>query len=140
MTYNEKNGLHFWAKTTAEGKPGISVYDHMVNVGCVARCIAETSPEILKRFRLQASTVGALAGLHDLGKISPGFQRKCEAWLEENGLVKVARNGCWDTAMESDHGKVSHSIIQDFLLPQKQVVIFMLGLMNLTKEIYRNMG
>ena len=38
---------HFWAKTTSEDKPGISVYDHMVNVGCVARGLAETCPEIL---------------------------------------------------------------------------------------------
>lgn len=107
---------HFWAKTTPDDKPGISVYDHMMNVGCVARCIAEASPEILERFNLQSSSVGALAALHDLGKISPGFQRKCEAWLEENGLIKTARNGCWDTAMESDHGKVSHAAIQTFLV------------------------
>lgn len=106
---------HFWAKTSSAGKPGISVYDHMMNVGCVARCIAEASPEILERFNLQSAAVGALAALHDIGKISPGFQRKCEAWLEENGLVKTARNGCWDTAMESDHGKVSHAAIQVFL-------------------------
>lgn len=106
---------YFWAKTTKDKKPGISVYDHMMNVGYVARCIAETSPRILERFHLQPSAVGALAALHDLGKISPGFQRKCEAWLEENGLVKIARNGCWDTAMESDHAKVSHAAIQTFL-------------------------
>lgn len=105
----------FWAKTTLDGKPGISVYDHMVNVGYVARCIAETEPQLLERFHLRSSVVGALAALHDLGKISPGFQRKCEAWLEENGLIKTARNGCWDTAMESDHGKVSHAAIQAFL-------------------------
>ena len=97
-------------------KPGISVYDHMVHVGCVARCIAETSPEILERFQLRLSVVGMLAALHDLGKISPGFQRKCKAWLEENGLTKIAKNGCWDTGMESDHGKVSHSAIQTFLM------------------------
>lgn len=106
---------HFWAKTTPDGKPGISVYDHMANVGYVARCIAEASQELLERFHLQSSVVGALAALHDLGKISPGFQQKCEAWLEENGLVKVARNNCWDTAMEKDHGKVSHAAIQAFL-------------------------
>jgi CRISPR-associated endonuclease/helicase Cas3 len=107
---------YFWAKTTPEGKPGVSVYDHMVNVGCVARCLAEMSPDILERFHLQSSTVGALAALHDLGKISPGFQQKCEIWLEENGLLKTARNGCWDTGMESDHGKVSHAVIQAFLV------------------------
>jgi CRISPR-associated endonuclease/helicase Cas3 len=106
---------YFWAKTTSEGKPGVSVYDHMVDVGWVARCLAEMSRDTLERFHLQPSIVGALAALHDLGKISPGFQRKCETWLEENGLLKAARNGCWDTAMESDHGKVSHAAIQTFL-------------------------
>jgi len=106
---------HFWAKTTPDEKPGLSVYDHMANVGNVARAIAETSPELLERFHMKSSLVGALSALHDLGKISPGFQRKCEAWLEENGLTKIARNGVWDTAMESDHGKVSHSSIQAFL-------------------------
>jgi len=108
--------IHFWAKTTPERKPGISVYDHMVNVGCVARCMAETSPIILERFHLQLSLIGALVALHDLGKISPGFQRKCEAWLVENGLLKTDKNMCWDTAMEADHGKVSHAAIQAFLL------------------------
>jgi len=110
--------MEFWAKTTTEGKPGISVFDHMLNVGCVALCIAEAAPELLQRFNLQSQLVGALAALHDIGKISPGFQRKCLAWLEENGLVKIDRNACWDTAMESDHGKVSHSAIQSFLLNQ----------------------
>ncbi|MFH1504729.1 MAG: CRISPR-associated endonuclease Cas3'', partial [Candidatus Omnitrophota bacterium] len=107
---------YFWAKTILDEKPGISVYDHMVNVGCVAQCLAETFPNLLERFKLQLSAIGALAALHDIGKISPGFQRKCEAWLKENGLSKIARNGCWDTAMESDHGKVSHEAIQAFLL------------------------
>lgn len=107
--------MYFWAKTTADGQPGLSVFDHMLNVGCVARCIAKASPGLLDQFHLPLSEVGALAALHDLGKISPGFQRKCEAWLEANDLVRIARNGCWDTAMESDHGKVSHAAIQDFL-------------------------
>ena len=110
--------IHFWAKTTPEGKPGISVFDHMVNVGCVARCIAEMWPEVLEYFHFRSKEIGALTALHDLGKISPGFQRKCEAWLEENDLMKVARNGCWDTGMESDHGKISHSAIQEFLEQQ----------------------
>ncbi len=116
MAEDPKIATHFWAKTTPEGKPGISVYDHMANVGYVARLIAEISPDILKRFSLQSSAVGALAALHDLGKLSPGFQRKCTGWLEENGLVEIARNGCWDTVMESDHGKISHAAIQTFLL------------------------
>jgi CRISPR-associated endonuclease/helicase Cas3 len=73
----------FWAKTTSIGEPGISVYEHMLNVGYVARCFAESSPKLLKRFQLRANEVAAIASLHDLGKISPGFQRKCEPGLSE---------------------------------------------------------
>jgi len=110
--------LDFWAKTTSDNRPGISVFQHMINVGCVAQCIAEISPQLLTRFNLQSSLVSALSALHDLGKISPGFQQKCGIWLEENNLLKIARNGCWDTGTESDHGKVSHAAIQDFLVSQ----------------------
>lgn len=109
-------GVNFWAKTTEDGKPGISVFEHMVNVGCVARCIAEATPELLKRFNLLSSIVGALVALHDLGKISPGFQRKCEHWLVAHNLGLVARKGAWETGTEPDHGKASHAAVQDFLV------------------------
>ena len=112
----DKNLVDFWAKTTPDGEPGISVFRHMMNVGCVAHCIAEILPEILARFNLQSTEVGAFAALHDLGKISPGFQRKCKVWLEENELMKIDRNGCWDTGMESNHGIISQSATQDFLV------------------------
>lgn len=109
---------HFWAKTDTDGHPGLSVHAHMINVGCVALCIAKNAPGLLIRFQLTPAEIAALAALHDLGKISPGFQRKCPLWLARHGLEHVSRNGCWDTVMESDHGKVSHSTIQTFLLAQ----------------------
>lgn len=104
----------FWAKTTPDNLPGISVFDHMINVGCVARSIAKNLQELIDAFRLEPSVIGALAALHDLGKISPGFQMKCEEWLKKKGLQKIAQNGCWDTAMEADHGKTTHSALQDY--------------------------
>ncbi|HNV36371.1 MAG TPA: CRISPR-associated helicase Cas3' [Rectinema sp.] len=107
--------IHFWAKTTENGAPGISVYQHMINVGCVAQCIAEIQKDLLESFRLRASEVGALAALHDIGKISPGFQRKCMAWLKENNLLKIESEGNWQDEMEPDHGKISYVIIQSFL-------------------------
>ncbi|MBN1412901.1 MAG: CRISPR-associated helicase Cas3' [Spirochaetales bacterium] len=113
--------IKFWAKTTPQNEPGVSVYEHMLNVGNVARILAEMTPHLLKLFHLEAKEVGALAALHDLGKISPGFQRKCEKWLIEHDLVKIAKNNVWDTAMESDHGKVSHAAIQKFLLDSGMV-------------------
>lgn len=106
---------NFWAKTTEDNTPGISVYQHMFNVGCVAQCLADMNPVLMKLFELRSSEVGALAALHDIGKISPGFQRKCQAWLEGNHLTKIERNGLWITEMEGDHGKISHAVIQKFL-------------------------
>lgn len=88
----------------------------MINVGSVACVIAAMYPDILKHYNFKASDIGALAALHDLGKISPGFQRKCEEWIVKNDLVKVDRNYVWDTSMEADHGKVSQSAIHDCLL------------------------
>ena len=96
--------VHFWAKTTDGDRPGISVAGHMENVGCVARCLAELAPSLLERFAVGAAEAGALAALHDLGKISPGFQRKSAVWLEASGLTELARRWAWDTTMESHPG------------------------------------
>lgn len=108
----------FWGKTTDGDKPGISVYDHMINVGCVARCIAESSPVLLDRFNVKSSEVGALAALHDLGKISPGFQQKCATWLEQHNLTVIAARCFWQRDYETDHGKVTHAAVQEFLTQQ----------------------
>lgn len=107
----------FWSKTTEDGQPGVSVYQHMINVGRVAQGLAEANPGLLKLFNLRLQEIGALAALHDIGKISPGFQMKCSAWLEKHRLQEIARRG-WKGCMESDHGKVSHAAIQKFLLKQ----------------------
>jgi CRISPR-associated endonuclease/helicase Cas3 len=87
----------------------------MLNVGCVAQCLAEQAPELVVRFKLGAPLLGALAALHDLGKISPGFQRKCEAWLEANGLVDLDRRWRWETSLESNHAAVTHDAVQSLL-------------------------
>ncbi|MDP2877591.1 MAG: CRISPR-associated helicase Cas3' [Holophaga sp.] len=100
----------------ADGQPGISVCEHMLNVGCVAQCLAEASPELLARFKLPSAVVGSIAALHDLGKISPGFQRKCPAWLAENGLVEIDRNCGWSKTTESSHAKVTHAAVQKSLV------------------------
>jgi len=107
---------YFWAKTLPDGQLGISVFEHMLNVGCVAQCLAALSPALLERFQVRAELVGALAALHDLGKISPGFQRKCEAWLVENSLVDLDRRCIWQTTLEGNHAGITHEALE-LLLP-----------------------
>src|ERR1035437_9181480 len=97
---NTYDHSRFWAKIDDSGNLGISVYQHMLNVGCVAKELAETKPNILKYFNIDSSMIGALAALHDLGKISPGFQQKWKGWLSIEGLRRVAEMYHWDSMME----------------------------------------
>lgn len=53
--------VQFWAKTTADGRPGISVRDHCLNVGCVAEALRELLPESLKEL-LSTELWAALLG------------------------------------------------------------------------------
>ena len=59
-----------------------------------------------------------LAALHDVGKISPGFLRKCEFWLVQSGLTEVARREDWANH-ESDHARVSQWALQKVLASAK---------------------
>lgn len=106
--------LHFWAKTTPEGQPGISVFHHMLNVGQVALQITKAKETTLQHFKLRPETVAALAALHDIGKISQGFQSKCPAWLEQNDLKEVSVAHGWQN-LEQDHSKVSQYTVQNLL-------------------------
>src|SRR5687767_6733085 len=77
-----------WAKTMkdAQGRevPGINVRDHCFNVGCVAEALMELLPAQLKS--LLPRGAATLAALHDIGKVSPGFQKKSSHWLLRNPL------------------------------------------------------
>jgi len=100
----------FWAKTTAAGDPVISVRDHCVNVGCVADALIKRLPACVRGLIPRGAT--ALAALHDIGKISPGFQRKCPAWrqhFETHELERVWGQG------ETNHAAVSHALIGNWL-------------------------
>jgi CRISPR-associated endonuclease/helicase Cas3 len=98
-----------WAKTTkdAEGRQvtGINVRDHCLNVGCVAEALIELLPAQLKA--LLPRGAATLAALHDIGKVSPGFQKKCTDWLLRNPLP----HGVY----EADHAKVSQFTVREIL-------------------------
>lgn len=102
--------VKFWAKTTEKGLPGISVHDHCLNVGCVAEAIIASLPANVRS--LLPCGAATLAALHDVGKICPGFQAKCDAWIHKNGLVQAAISGQWKLGCETDHAKVSQWTLQ----------------------------
>jgi CRISPR-associated endonuclease/helicase Cas3 len=98
-----------WAKTTkdgkpGDGKPGISVRDHCLNVGCVAEALFPLLPLQLRQ--LIPPGAATLAALHDIGKISPGFQQKCTPWLMKYDLAGTAEKQNWKLR-ETNHGKVT---------------------------------
>ena len=106
---------YFWAKTLKDAQGpelgmGISVRDHCLNVGCVGEAMAARLPVS----PVDRALVVWLAACHDIGKISPGFQRKCDAWLLEHGLQAEAETRSWKLA-ERDHSKVSQFTLQHLL-------------------------
>lgn len=101
-----------WAKTTEDGKPGISVRDHCLNVGSVAAALIALLPANLQRQIPPGATV--LAALHDVGKVSPGFQIKSQAWLAQHALTEQALAEDWGIRL-SDHAKISQFTVQSLL-------------------------
>ena len=103
----------FWAKTTKDGLPGISVRDHCLNVGCVAEALIDALPAAVRM--LLPPGAATLAALHDVGKITLGFQAKCPQWLKGDGLPKFSPG---EVALSvSDHALVSQVFLQRALNP-----------------------
>lgn len=105
-----------WAKTIDGKNPGINVRNHCLNVGCVARALLSLLPPQLQALIPPGAVT--LAALHDIGKVSPGFQVKSETWLAQRSLRERAWVECW-SAGESDHAKTSQFTVQQLLSNSK---------------------
>jgi CRISPR-associated endonuclease/helicase Cas3 len=99
------------AKTTPDGAAGIDVLAHCQNVHSVAEALMAYLPNSLhKKIREPALLATAL---HDVGKVSPGFQKKY--------FNNVLSQHCPDLAamsnsgFETNHAAISHAAINHSL-------------------------
>jgi CRISPR-associated endonuclease/helicase Cas3 len=106
-----------WAKTVKDARgqdiPGLSVFHHCLNVGCVAEALIAAMPPVVRGI-LPFGTA-TLAALHDVGKLTLGFQAKSTEWLLGSGLDAVARREALLSI--SDHALVSQVFLQKLLKP-----------------------
>lgn len=99
------------AKSTIDGTPSISVSEHCQIVGEVSKALMEQlSPSTLS---LLGNNPPVVVSLHDLGKVSPGFQKKLNPERVEllaPGLAKLPNTG-----FETLHAKVSEIALGCYL-------------------------
>jgi CRISPR-associated endonuclease/helicase Cas3 len=113
---HQGSSVQFWAKTVRDTdgleQPGISVRDHCLNVGCVAEAIIASLPPPVRALLPgdDGRTAALLAALHDVGKITIGFQAKCPTWLTS---VRLPPCSGGDIALSvTDHAHVSQAFLQ----------------------------
>jgi len=100
-----------WAKTHAEGKPGLSVFEHCRHVGWVAHEMIN-SGRTIPDGRVSLIVAAIVAATHDVGKWSPGFLQMCPTWMEHEGLSLIAERHDWKAQKDVRHEKYSQNSIQ----------------------------
>ena len=110
----------FWGKAERNGTDWHPAICHMLDTGIVAREILMVQPHTFRKmitrlFDLDETKalnmLAFVASLHDIGKISPGFQHKREALcirLKESGFL-------FPQSSESKHGRVVLDALTGFL-------------------------
>lgn len=96
----------FWAKTDPDsGLPCLSVQDHCLVVGLVAKKLEQILPQSLRSALPVGSTT--LVAAHDLGKLTPGFQLKAPKWQWHDELF---------SAVLHDQLTTNHAIVSQWHL------------------------
>jgi len=99
------------AKTAPDKSPGIRVVDHCRIVGYVARALIETLPASVRN--LVGQNPETIASLHDVGKVSPGFQLKYFAEFLKEILPDLAKIPI--TNFETDHALIGMAAVKEYL-------------------------
>ena len=102
--------VYFWAKTTEDGAPAMSVRTHCLNVGFVGQQIYKNLP-ISMRHHLPPGCV-TLVAAHDIGKMSPGFLLKSAIWKTQwQRELALGMPGLY----KGNHAEISHEILWNLI-------------------------
>ena len=94
-----------WAKTDSSDQLALTVQDHCINVGAVAKIVLATLPSRLGS--TLPHSLPLLAALHDIGKISVGFQRKSSKWTYFQESPQPPAEG--------NHATISHAFLGEMI-------------------------
>ena len=91
--------------------PGCEVWQHSVAAAEVARCLIYLRPELKE---MLSEGIVSLIGIHDVGKISPGFQTKCAMWHGPEGRTDEQTLKSWAMQFDGNHAYISQGVVQEY--------------------------
>ncbi len=112
MVSKSRNLFAFWGKTDRSDKPSNRYHPvicHMIDVGIVAEELAAVTRFQFGNFHVH--TIAFLCAMHDIGKFSPGFQSKDDAFT---GLLKESGYS-FPKYSEGKHGLIAARSLPDIL-------------------------
>lgn len=98
------------AKNTPDGGVGTSVVDHCVNTGRVSEALFSLLPEVVRKCLPPAP--GLSVSLHDVGKVSPGYELK---YFAETVVRRFAPELCGNASFFNKHASISAAAIDRWL-------------------------